>query len=81
VASVVIGWGVGQYPDILVGHATIDEAAGARASLIGLIVVFGLAAATVVPALVWLFVLVNTDTWAEPDPALLGDGSEVTPDG
>ena len=81
VASVVIGWGVGQYPDILVDHATIEATAGARASLIGLIVVFGLAAVTVVPALVWLFVLVNTDTWAEPHPAPLADGNEATLDG
>jgi cytochrome d ubiquinol oxidase subunit II len=56
VAAVVVGWGVGQYPDVLVDHATIAEAAGARSTLIGLIVVFALAAVTAVPALVWLYV-------------------------
>jgi cytochrome d ubiquinol oxidase subunit II len=53
----------------LVDHATIAEAAGARATLISLIVVFGLAAVTAVPALALLFVLVNTDRWSrEPEP-------------
>jgi cytochrome d ubiquinol oxidase subunit II len=68
VAAVVVGWGVGQYPDVLVDHATIADAAGARSTLIALVVVFGIAAATAVPSLVWLFVLVNTERWSEPEP-------------
>jgi cytochrome d ubiquinol oxidase subunit II len=69
VAAVVIGWGVAQYPDLLVDHATVTEAAGARATLISLIVVFGLAAVTAVPALGLLFLLVNTNRWSrEPEP-------------
>ncbi len=63
VASIVIGWGVAQYPDLLVDEMTIDDGAGARSTLIGLIVVFGFAAITAVPALIWLFVLVNQDEW------------------
>ena len=63
VASIVIGWGVAQYPDILVDEMTIDQAAGARPTLIGLIIVFGFAAVTAVPAMLWLFVLVNQDEW------------------
>jgi cytochrome d ubiquinol oxidase subunit II len=59
VASIVAGWGVGQYPDVLVDQATIDQVAGARPTMIGLIIVFGVAAVTAVPALVWLFVLVQ----------------------
>ena len=55
VASVVAGWGVAQYPDFLPGTATIDQAAGARAALVGLLVVFGLAVVTVVPSLAYLF--------------------------
>ncbi|MFZ8998999.1 MAG: hypothetical protein ACO3D0_11600 [Ilumatobacteraceae bacterium] len=39
------------------------EAAGARPTLIGLVIVFLVAAVTAVPALVWLFVLVNRDEW------------------
>jgi cytochrome d ubiquinol oxidase subunit II len=63
VASIVVGWGVAQYPDLLVDELTIDAGAGARSTLIGLIIVFGFAAVTAVPAMVWLFVLVNQDDW------------------
>lgn len=59
VASVVVGWGVAQYPDVLVDHLSLVDAAGARSTLVGLLVVFAVAAVTVVPALAWLFVLVN----------------------
>jgi cytochrome bd ubiquinol oxidase subunit II len=59
VGSIVLGWGVGQYPDILVDHATIDQVAGARPTMIGLIIVFGFAAVTAVPSMMWLFVLVH----------------------
>ena len=69
VATIVIGWGVGQYPDVLVDHATSDEVIGARSTQIGLVIVFGLAAVTAVPALVWLYVLVNGRRWARPDTA------------
>ena len=65
VASVVIGWGVAQYPDILVGHGTIAEAAGARSTLIGLLITFAIASVTAVPAMIWLFVLVNRPAWSE----------------
>lgn len=67
VASIVIGWGVAQYPDLLVDQLTIDQAAGARSTLIGLIIVFGVAAVTAVPAMVWLFILVNQDDWQRDD--------------
>lgn len=60
VATIVIGWGVGQYPDLLVDEITIADAVGARSTQIGLVIVFGLAAITAVPSMVWLFVLVNT---------------------
>jgi len=65
VAAIVIGWGVGQYPNILVDHAEIDEVIGARPTQIGLIIVFGLAGVTVIPALAWLYVLVNGDRWSK----------------
>jgi cytochrome d ubiquinol oxidase subunit II len=64
VAAIVIGWGVGQYPDLLVDELTIADAAGARSTMIGLIIVFGLASVTAVPALLWLYVLVNRPEWA-----------------
>ena len=64
VAAIVVGWGVGQYPAILVDHADIDDVIGARSTQVGLLIVFGMAAVTAVPALVWLYVLVNQPSWA-----------------
>lgn len=55
VAAVIAGWGAAQYPWVLVGQIKLADAAGARPTLIGLVVVFGLAAVTVVPSLIWLF--------------------------
>ena len=66
VAAIVIGWGVGQYPDILVDAVTIDEAIGARSTQIGLLIVFAFAAVTAVPSLAWLYVLVNRKDWTKP---------------
>lgn len=54
VVAILAGWAVGQYPWLLVDHLEIDEAAGARSTLWALLVVFVLAGATAVPALVWL---------------------------
>lgn len=65
VGAIVVGWGVAQYDWILVDELTVDQAAGARATLIGLVIVFLAAAVTAVPALVWLFVLVNQDEWQD----------------
>ena len=65
VASIVIGWGVAQYDWMLVDELTIADAAGARSTLIGLIIVFCFAAVTAVPAMLWLFVLVNQDDWQQ----------------
>jgi len=64
VASIVIGWAVAQYPDLLVDHVTLESAAGARPTLIGLVIVFAVAGVTAVPALLWLYVLVNRENWA-----------------
>ena len=64
VAAIVVGWGVAQYPDLLADTLRLDDAAGARATLVALVITFGAAAVTVVPALVWLFVLVNRRDWA-----------------
>ena len=69
VAAVVIGWGVGQYDWILVDEVTIAEGIGARSTQVGLVIVFALAAVTAVPALIWLYVLVNSDRWSKDEPA------------
>lgn len=55
VGSVVVGWGVAQYPWLLVDEAELADAAGADATLWALVVTFGLAAVTVVPALGYLY--------------------------
>ncbi len=61
VASIVAGWGIGQYPWVLVDHVTIADAAGGRATLIGLLVATGVAAVLVVPAMITLFVLADSN--------------------
>ncbi|MGZ4447384.1 MAG: cytochrome d ubiquinol oxidase subunit II [Nocardioides sp.] len=63
VATVVSGWGVAQYPFILVDHRTIAQAAGAPATLQGLLVVVALAAVVVLPALAYLYSLTQTERW------------------
>ncbi|QGG93861.1 cytochrome d ubiquinol oxidase subunit II [Actinomarinicola tropica] len=69
VAAIVVGWGVGQYPWILVEEVEIAEGAGARATLQALLWVFGAAALTVVPALGYMFWLTQQEEWAaEPGP-------------
>ena len=55
VVAVLWGWGRAQYPDMLVGRLTIDEAAGARATLVALLVSLGIGAVLLVPSLWWLF--------------------------
>jgi cytochrome d ubiquinol oxidase subunit II len=55
VASVVLGWGVGQWPWLLVDEVEVEEAAGAPTTLWALLVTFGLAAVLVVPALAYLY--------------------------
>ena len=57
----ITGWGVGQYPWLLVDQVTIDDAAGADATLAGLLIVVGLAGIIVLPALGYLFRL--TQQW------------------
>ena len=61
VASVVTGWGVAQYPWVLTDQLRIQDAAGSRATLVGLLVVVGLAAVVVLPALAYLFWLTQTE--------------------
>jgi cytochrome d ubiquinol oxidase subunit II len=67
VGAVVVGWGVAQYPWLLTDQLSISAAAGARATLIGLLVVVGVAAVVVLPALGYLFWLTQTEAWSH-DP-------------
>jgi len=54
VVAVVLGWGVAQYPWLLVDEVSIADAAGAPATLRALLFVLVLAAVLVVPPLIYL---------------------------
>jgi cytochrome d ubiquinol oxidase subunit II len=64
VAAVVAGWGVGQYPWMLVDQLTINDAAGAKATLTALLVVVALAGVIVLPALAYLLRLTQSEKWS-----------------
>ncbi|MGK8488540.1 cytochrome d ubiquinol oxidase subunit II [Nocardia asiatica] len=68
VAAIVVGWAVAQTPWILVDEMLIADAAGARATLLGLLAVVAVAAVTVLPALGYLFWLTQTDAWVRDEP-------------
>ena len=57
VVAVIWGWALGQYPDVLVDELTIDQAAGADATLTALMVSLGVGACLFGPALAYLLVL------------------------
>lgn len=63
VAAVLFGWGVGQYPWLLVDEVTITEAAGAEATLQALLYVAAVAGVLVLPALLYLLRLTQSDEW------------------
>jgi cytochrome d ubiquinol oxidase subunit II len=63
VGAVITGWGVGQYPWMLVDDVTIIDAAGAHATLAGLLIVVGLAGVIVLPALAYLLWLTQSEEW------------------
>jgi cytochrome bd ubiquinol oxidase subunit II len=65
VASVLSGWGVAQYPWLLVDQVTIKDGAGADATLWGLLVVVALAGIIVLPALAYLFWLTQSSWVSE----------------
>src|ERR1700681_3987098 len=64
VGAVIIGWGVGQYPWMLVDQLTINDAAGAHSTLSALLVVVALAVVIVLPPLSYLLWLTQTEQWS-----------------
>ena len=64
VVAVLFGWAAGQYPYMLERSLTIADAAGAHATLVAMLVVIVAGALLLVPALVWLFVLLQRGTLA-----------------
>ena len=67
VVAVLWGWGRAQYPDMLVGQLTIEQAAGARATLVAVLVSLAVGAVLLVPSLWWLFRLSRPEAGA-PHP-------------
>jgi cytochrome d ubiquinol oxidase subunit II len=63
VGSVITGWGVGQYPWMLVDTLTITQAAGAAETLQALLIVVALAGVIVLPSLGYLLWLTQTEQW------------------
>ena len=64
VVAVLWGWAAGQYPWMLEHELTIKAAAAPRATLEAGLVALGAGAVLLVPALVWLLVLVQRGTLA-----------------
>jgi cytochrome d ubiquinol oxidase subunit II len=64
VGAVIIGWGVAQYPWMLVDQLTINDAAGANSTLTALLIVVALAVVIVLPPLCYLLWLTQTEKWS-----------------
>jgi cytochrome d ubiquinol oxidase subunit II len=54
-AAITVGWAAGQYPALLPGHLTVDEAAAPHATLVALLVSVGIGLVALVPSLVALY--------------------------
>jgi cytochrome d ubiquinol oxidase subunit II len=54
---VVWGWGVAQFPYLLLKQLTISDGAAPDATLTGVLIVFGVAVVLVLPALGFLYTL------------------------
>ncbi len=59
VVAVLFGWAAGQYPYMLERSVRISDAAGAHATLVAMLVVLGAGGVFLVPALVWLYTLMQ----------------------
>jgi cytochrome bd ubiquinol oxidase subunit II len=57
VATVVVGWGVAQWPYILPQSLTVSQAAAPDGTLYSILFVFVLAALLILPSLAWLYTL------------------------
>ncbi len=55
VAGVLWGWAAAQYPDLVVGHATVASAAAPEATLVAMLIATGLGMAVIVLSMFVLF--------------------------
>ena len=83
VATIMIGWAVGQYPYLLLPYLTIEEAARSRTTLVAMTVVLVVGSLFLVPALIYMFVLFSRPERGHhhvdgADPDLRGVGGSVT---
>ena len=74
VATVIVAWGVAQWPYLLPESLTISDAAAPDATLASVLVVFGLAVVIILPALGLLFYL-DQRSLLEADAAEPGAGA------
>ncbi|MDQ2791921.1 MAG: cytochrome D ubiquinol oxidase subunit II [Pseudonocardiales bacterium] len=57
VAAVLWGWGLAQYPDVLLPGLTLAQAAAPRATLLATVITVAVGLAVLVPSLAWLLLL------------------------
>jgi cytochrome d ubiquinol oxidase subunit II len=74
VATILIGWALGQYPYLLLPYLTIEEAARGEATLVAMTVVLILGSLLLAPALVFMFVLFSRPESAPARPDRSGHG-------
>ena len=67
-ATVVVGWGVAQWPYILPQSLKVSQAAASDGTLYAILFVFVLAALLILPSLAWLYTL-------DQRSALAGEGA------
>ncbi|BBH18619.1 cytochrome D ubiquinol oxidase subunit II [Nocardioides baekrokdamisoli] len=67
VLAVLVGWGIGQYPWLLVDQVRIADAGGPPATMVGLLIVVALAGVIVLPALIYLLRLTQSEAWSHAD--------------
>ena len=83
VATIMIGWAVGQYPYLLLPYLTIEEAAGSRSTLVAMTVVLLVGSLFLAPALIYMYVLFSRPEHPPgpdhaDDPRLRAVGGSVT---
>ncbi len=69
VAAVLWGWAAAQYPDLVVGHTTVTDAAAPTANIHALLLAIGGGIVALVPALLTLFRLFSHPEPPTPPPA------------
>jgi cytochrome d ubiquinol oxidase subunit II len=72
VVAVIWGWAAGQYPYLIDGRLTIEQARGAHATLQALLAVVVAGLAVIGPALTWLLLLTRRGALGEGHPDDLG---------